>query len=319
MDTSYFKDRHVLVTGGAGFIGSNLVISLLSVGAKVRVLDNLSTGKISNLDECIKEIQFINGDIRDKEEVRSALRDTKLVFHQAALPSVPRSIQDPLTSFMVNAQGTLNVLLAARDSQVSRVVYASSSSIYGDSPILPKEENMPINPKSPYALSKYCGENYCQLFSQLYDLETVSLRYFNVFGPKQDPTSQYAAVVPRFITRIMQGKPIKIYGDGTQTRDFTYIDNVVAANMRAALSENIAGEIFNVACESSITINSLAEFIMASSGIRVNIEYLSSRRGEVHDSLASVVKAVELMEYQPSVSVFDGLKKTISWFSSHYQ
>jgi len=316
MDATALKDKKILVTGGAGFIGSNLTIALVKAGARVRVLDNLSTGRTSNLDECENDIEFINDDIRGESSLRTAVKDIELIFHQAAIPSVPRSIVDPLTSLEVNAQGTLKLLLAARDNGVKRVVYASSSSIYGDSPTLPKEESMPVDPKSPYALSKYSGERHCQLFSSLFALETVSLRYFNVFGPRQDPTSQYAAVIPKFIASIQTAEPLTIYGDGEQTRDFTYIENVVEANMLAAFSTGAAGQVINVACGSRITINELASFLMDVIGKRVDFRYLDPRPGEVRDSLASIAKAESLLGYQPKVDVWEGLRRIISWFSA---
>jgi nucleoside-diphosphate-sugar epimerase len=315
MDATALKDKKILVTGGAGFIGSNLTIALVKAGARVRVLDNLSTGRTSNLDECENDIEFINDDIRGESSLRTAVKDIELIFHQAAIPSVPRSIVDPLTSLEVNAQGTLKLLLAARDNGVKRVVYASSSSIYGDSPALPKEESMPVDLKSPYALSKYSGERHCWLFTNLYDLETVSLRYFNVFGPRQDPTSQYAAVIPRFITSILKDETITIYGDGEQTRDFTYIENVVEANILAASAPNAVGEVINIACGSRITIKQLAEFLMDAIDKRVGIESLATRPGEVRDSLASITRAEKLFGYQPKIDVWEGLRRTISWFS----
>jgi len=305
----------VLVTGGAGFIGSNLALRLLEEGARVRVVDDLSTGRKENLGGHADELEFIEGDIRDGELLKKALRGVEAVFHQAALPSVPRSIEDPLASEQVNATGTLTLLLAARDAGVRRVVYASSSSIYGDSPTLPKVEDMPPDPKSPYALSKYSGERYCQLFTRLYGLEAVSLRYFNVFGPRQDPTSHYAAVIPRFIAGIMSGKGITIYGDGKQTRDFTYVENAVRANLKAALAPRAAGEVYNIACGESITVLELAEYLMRRMGREVDIEWAPPRPGEVRDSLASVTKAVEALGYHPEVDVWAGLDSTVEWFS----
>ncbi|RJP27682.1 MAG: SDR family oxidoreductase [Candidatus Omnitrophota bacterium] len=314
MDTAYLKGKQVLVTGGAGFIGSNLTTTLLETGAKVRCLDNLSTGKLENLENYIADVEFIEGDIRDESTLKRALSNTEVVFHQAALPSVPRSIEDPLSTDQVNAQGTLRVLLASREAAVIRVVYASSSSVYGGSPTLPKVEDMPVDPKSPYALSKYSGERYCQLFHRLYGLETVCLRYFNVFGPRQDPTSQYAAVIPRFITHVLKGEPITIYGDGSQTRDFSFIDNVVSANILAASASGAAGEIINIACGQRITVRELAEFIMGELGKEVGIDWERIRPGEVRDSLASISKAKYLLGYHPQVNVWEGIRKTIFWF-----
>ncbi|MBC7248221.1 MAG: SDR family oxidoreductase [Actinobacteria bacterium] len=306
----------VLVTGGAGFIGSNLALRLLEEGARVKVLDDLSTGRMENLEEAKDDIEFIRGDIRDEGLLERTLKGVEVVFHQAALPSVPRSIEDPLTTHQVNTTGTLTLLLAAREAGVRRVVYASSSSVYGDSPTLPKVEDMPPDPKSPYALSKYAGERYCQLFTRIYGLETVSLRYFNVFGPRQDPTSQYAAVIPRFITGILSGKGITIYGDGKQTRDFTYVENAVQANLKAALAEGAAGEVFNVACGKSITVHELALFLMDELGREVPIEWAPPRPGEVRDSLASITKALNGLAYTPAFDVRQGLKKAVAWYGN---
>ncbi len=242
-----------LVTGGAGFIGSNIVERLVRQGERVRVLDNLSTGKRENLVSWLDRLELIEGDIRDVETVHGAMAGVDYVLHQAALPSVPRSVADPLASHQVNATGTLNVLPAARDAGVKRLVYASSSSVYGDSPTLPKQEEMPTNPISPYAVSKLAGENYCRVFFRVYGLETVCLRYFNVFGPRQDPTSQYAAVIPRFITAMLDGRRPVIYGDGRQSRDFTYIENVVEANLLACQAKDVAGEVLNIACGESFS------------------------------------------------------------------
>lgn len=318
MNIDYLKDRRVLVTGGAGFIGSNLTIALLLSGTRVRVLDNMSTGKILNLQECIDDIELIEGDIRNDNELSRALKGIEIVFHQAALPSVPRSIQDPVTSSEVNAQGTLKLLVLARDQGVERVVYASSSSVYGDSPRLPKEEIMAVDPKSPYALSKFTGERYCQLFTKLYGLDTISLRYFNVFGPMQDPESLYAAVIPRFITNVLGGKPISIYGNGDQTRDFTFVENVVNANILAAESSNSSGEVLNIACGERISIMELAKFIMKETGKEVGIERCPGRPGEIRDSLASIEKARALIRYEPSISVWEGLINTIDWYAKNH-
>jgi len=244
-----------LVTGGAGFIGSHLVEELVKQGQRVRVIDNLSTGKKENIKPFLGEIEFVEGDIRDLELVRAAMDGVEYVLHQAAVPSVPRSVKDPLTSNSVNVEGTLNILVAARDADVKRVVYASSSSVYGDTPVLPKHEDMKQEPRSPYAVSKLTGELYCQVFYYVYGLETVVLRYFNVFGPQQDPKSQYAAVVPKFITALLHGESPTIFGDGEQSRDFTYIENVVAANLLATKAPDVAGEVFNIAYGERITVN----------------------------------------------------------------
>lgn len=309
-----FDGLQVLVTGGAGFIGSNLAQALTSLGATVRVLDNLSTGRLANLNGCIAEIEFVEGDIRDMDILDKAIEGVNTIFHQAALPSVPRSIADPLTTDQVNSQGTLTLLLAARDKGAKRVIYASSSSVYGDSPTLPKEEIMPTDPLSPYALSKFTGERYCRLFYSLYGLETVALRYFNVFGPRQDPTSQYSAVIPKFISSILGSKAITIYGDGEQTRDFTFVDNVVQANLQAAMSEEASGEVLNIACGKRISIIELAEFLMNALDNRVEIRYAPQREGEVRDSLASTEKARATISYDPMVDVWEGLRRTAAWY-----
>src|SRR3954447_19276914 len=250
-------DFRVLVTGGGGFIGSNLVERLLGDGLRVRVLDNFATGHRDNLAGALDEIELLEGDIQSYERVHNAVRGCELVFHLAALPSVPRSIQDPLTSNASNVTGTLNVLLAARDEDVRRVVFASSSSTYGANKELPKRETMASMPIAPYAVSKLAAEGYCRAFFNVYGLETVALRYFNVFGPRQDPQSQYSAVIPKFITAVLDGEPPTIHGDGKQSRDFTYIDNAVDANLLAARAEGVAGEAFNVACGDRVSLNDL--------------------------------------------------------------
>jgi nucleoside-diphosphate-sugar epimerase len=302
-----------LVTGGAGFIGSNLVKRLVEDGHReVRVIDNLSTGKRENLASILERIEFRLGDIREMDFVEKQFRDAEIVFHQAALPSVDRSVKDPMATNESNIKGTLNVLLAARKTHVKRVVYASSSSVYGDSPTLPKHEGMPVDPLSPYALSKYAGEKYCQLFYQLYEVETTCLRYFNVFGPNQDAGSQYAAVIPRFISAILNGEPITIYGDGEQTRDFSYVENIVAANLLAASSEEGIGETFNIACGERISVNQLAEHLMDVIGRRVPVVYEEPRPGEVKHSLADITKAAERLGYSPVVDVWEGLRRSAS-------
>lgn len=263
-------NEKALVTGGAGFIGSNLVEYLLGRGFKVRVFDDLSTGKLENISDFMSDVEFVEGDISERETVKEVVEGIDYVFHQAALPSVPRSIEDPHTTNRVNVEGTLNLLLAARDAGVKRFIYASSS-VYGNTETLPKFEDMPVSPASPYALSKYAGERYCQIFYDIYGLETVCLRYFNVFGPRQDPTSQYAAVIPKFINQIVNGGPITIYGDGTQSRDFTYVLNVVVANYKAAITTGIAGEIFNIACGRKTTVKELAQILISEVGENVDI------------------------------------------------
>ena len=305
---------NVLVTGGLGFIGSNLAEHLLQQGHRVKILDNVSTGKRANIKTFRKHVDFVEGDIRNLGLVKREMKGIEVVFHEAALPSVPRSISDPLCTNETNVGGTLNVLMAAREANVGRIVYASSSSVYGNSPLLPKEETMPVDPCSPYALSKYAGERYCQLFHQLYGLESVCLRYFNVFGSRQDPGSQYAAVIPRFIAAVIQGQPITIFGDGRQTRDFTYITNVVEANMLAAVSTGGIGEVFNIACGGRLSINRLAQHLMAILGKKTQINHLDSRSGEVKHSTADISKAIRDLDYRVVHEAREGLRKTAEWF-----
>ncbi len=303
-----------LVTGGAGFIGSNIVEALLAQGHAVRVLDNFSTGKRDNLTPFLKDLELIEGDIRSYHIVQQAVRGVQVVLHQAALPSVPRSISDPITTNEVNVGGTLNILEAARESGVEKVVYASSSSVYGDNPELPKHEGMTPNPLSPYAVSKLAGENYCRVFSRIYGLKTVALRYFNVFGPRQDPNSQYSAVIPRFIAAIAQGAPPTIYGDGEQSRDFTYVANVVRANLLAALSDCDGGLAMNCACQERTSLNDLVHAIAAVLGTTVEPHYADPRPGDIKHSLADIRRIRETLHYAPEVSFEDGLKRTIETF-----
>jgi UDP-glucose 4-epimerase len=298
----------VLVTGGAGFIGSNLIRTLLERGDDVRVLDNFSTGNRANLADLAGEIELVEGELRSYERVHAATRGVEVVFHEGALPSVPRSVHDPLTTGAVNVEGTLNVLLAARDEGVRRVVFASSSSIYGNSGQLPRIETQSPDPISPYAVSKLAAERYCVSFSRVYPLETVALRYFNVFGPNQDPTSQYAAVVPRFITAIADERPVPVYGDGEQRRDFTYVANVVEANLLAAEAENVSGAVINVATGRGVSVNQLADAIGAMLGVAVEREYQPERAGDVRDSWADVTRAWELLGYEARITLEDGLR-----------
>ena len=307
----------MLITGGAGFIGSHLAERLVALGAKVRLLDDFTTGRRQNLSALAHQVELLQGSLTDMATVRKAVAGMDVVFHQGALPSVARSVEDPLTTHQVNATGTLLLLLAAREAKVKRVVFASSSSVYGDTPTLPKREEMPPNPQSPYALSKLIGEQFCRLFWRLYGLETVSLRYFNIFGPRQDPTSQYAAVIPRFITKLLRGERPTIYGDGEQTRDFTFVDNCVQANLLAATAEGVAGEVFNVGAGKQTSVNELFRLIRSLIGIN-NIEplYAPPRPGDVRHSLADITKARERLGYEPSVSLEEGLERTIAWFRS---
>jgi len=306
----------VLVTGGAGFIGSNLTEVLLKQGHLVRVLDNFLTGKRENLifDEAYSSLEIIEGDIRDLTVCQRATIDIEYVFHQAALPSVLRSVEDPLTSNSVNVEGTLNILLAARNAGVKRLIYASSSSVYGDTPTLPKHEEMPPNPLSPYALQKYIGEQYCRLFFQLYGLEAVSLRYFNIFGPKQDPTSIYSAVIPRFIDALLEGRPPIIFGNGEQSRDFTYIDNVVQANLLAMSAAHLNGEAINIACGKRTSLNQLLNFLKEIVGSKVSPIYEEPRKGDVRHSLANIQKGKEILNYEPEVGIERELRKTVEYF-----
>jgi UDP-glucose 4-epimerase len=310
----------VLVTGGSGFIGSHLVEALLRRGADVRILDNLTTGNGANLTglpaggEGCGRCTFIQGDITNRTTVHEAVKGVDYVLHQAALPSVQRSVEDPVTSNLVNVGGTLNVLVAARDAGVKRVVYASSSSVYGDSLQLPKIEHMVPNPLSPYAVSKLAAEGYCRAFTQVYSLETVSLRYFNVFGPRQDPGSLYAAVLPRFIEAILGQKRPVIYGDGTQSRDFTFIANVVQANLLALEAEGVKGETFNIACGESVDLRTVLQFLTEFSGNLVDPEYQAPRAGDVKHSLADISKAERMLGYRPVIPFREGLQQTFEFF-----
>jgi UDP-glucose 4-epimerase len=303
--------RRVLVTGGAGFIGSNLVRALLERGDRVRVLDNFSTGNRRNLGGLDHEVELVEGELRSYERVHNAVRGNEVVYHLGALGSVPRSVQDPLTSSAVNVEGTLNVLLAARDEGVRRVVFSSSSSVYGSSGELPRTEGMAPDPISPYGVAKLAAERYCVSFSRVYHrFETVVLRYFNVFGPGQSPLSQYAAVVPLFLTAVAAGEPVTIHGDGRQSRDFTYVDNVVTATVLAASAEGASGRTFNVAAGSPATVEALADTIGRLLGRPVEKRYVDERPGDVLDSWADVSKAHAVLGYTPSVSLEDGLRRT---------
>jgi len=300
----------VLVTGGAGFIGSNIVRALLARGDDVRVLDNFSTGSRTNLAGLEREVDLVEGDLRSYERVHAAVRGTEVVFHEGALPSVPRSVQDPLTTTAVNVEGTLNVLLAARDEGVRRIVNASSSSVYGNAGELPKVESQAPDPISPYAVAKLAAERFCTSFSRVYAMEIVSLRYFNVFGPRQDPASQYAAVVPRFIRAIAAGEAVTIYGDGEQSRDFTYVDNVVGANLLAADAADAHGEILNVATGGSITVNALADAIGTLLGRPVEKTFESTREADVRASWADLGEARRVLGYEPQIAFEEGLRRT---------
>jgi len=312
-----------VVTGGAGFIGSNLAAALAAAGHSVAVIDDLSTGRGANLDGIRSSIEFHEGDIRNEAFLDKVFARAEVVFHEAALPSVARSVEAPYASHDVNAGGTLKVLLAARRAGVRRVVYASSSSAYGNTPTLPKVETMPPAPLSPYAVAKLAGEYYCRVFPALYGLETVCLRYFNVFGPHQDPKSHYAAVVPIFISRVLAGKTVRIDGDGSQSRDFTYIDNVVQANLLAAAAgpdtpaAGVAGEVFNIGVGRASTISDLFRAICRITGIDAAVEYGPPRAGDVRDSLADISKARRLLGYDPKFDLAAGLERTIEFLRAH--
>jgi nucleoside-diphosphate-sugar epimerase len=307
---------NVLVTGGAGFIGSNLVGALAGDGHPVRVLDDLSTGHKENLDGVAGNVEVVLGDVRDRALVRGALDGVEVVFHLAALPSVARSVADPRASHEVNVDGTLNVLLAAGDAGVRRLVYASSSSVYGDTPVLPKHEEMPVSPRSPYAAAKLAGEAYCRAFSHVYPLETVCLRFFNVFGPRQDPASQYAAVVPRFVTRMLAGRPAEVTGDGRQTRDFTFVANAVeACRLAASAGPEAVGQAMNVGCADRISVLDLVGLINDLLGQRLDPLFTPARPGDVRDSQASTDMAERLIGYRPLVPVREGMAATVRWFA----
>lgn len=307
------KSCKVVVTGGAGFIGSNLAGELASSNHVV-VVDDLSTGNLVNIQDLIdsKDIEFIQGSITDLGLLQETFKDVDYVFHQAAIPSVPRSVKDPITSNYANVNGTLNVLVAARDNNVKKVVYASSSSVYGDTPTLPKKEDMKPCPLSPYAVGKITGEYYCQVFNEVYGLSAVSLRYFNVYGPRQDPLSEYAAVIPKFITCILNEESPVIFGDGEQTRDFTFIKDVVQANILAAESD--ATGVFNTACGKRISINDLVHSIRVITGKNVDSVYDDPRPGDILHSLADITKAKEQFHFDPKFTMEKGLEETVKWF-----
>ncbi len=303
-----------LVTGGAGFIGSNICTKLISQGCFVRVIDNLLTGKKSNLAAVSDKIEFIEADMGDADAARAAMKGIDVVLHQGALPSVPRSVDDPAATHRHCVDATFTLLLAARDAKVKRFVYAASSSAYGDTPTLPKVETMPVNPLSPYAAAKLMGEYYCSVFYKVFGLETLSLRYFNVFGPHQDPTSQYAAAIPAFVTSILKDKQPTVYGDGEQSRDFTYVDNVVEANLLAARAKQTKGEVVNIACGEAITVNAIIDMINNIVGKNIKPTYAPPNKGDVKHSLADISQAKKLIGFKPVVSFKDGLAKAIEWY-----
>jgi UDP-glucose 4-epimerase len=307
---------HCLVTGGAGFIGSHLVEALLARGHTIRVLDNFSTGTPANLAGVRDRVEVIQADLIDLEAVRHAMRGVKWVFHQAALVSVPRSVADPLVTHQACATGTLHVLMVARESGVRRVVYASSSSAYGNSASLPKREDMPSAPLSPYAVAKLAGEHYCAAFSQVYGLETVSLRYFNIFGPRQSPDSPYSAVIPLFVRAMLAGQSPYLHGDGLQSRDFTYVENVIEANLRAAVAPAASGKMYNVACGQRCTLLDLVAKINALLGTDIKPIHGSPRPGDVRHSQADITRAAADLGYHPRVSLDEGLRRCIDSLQS---
>lgn len=305
-----------LVTGGAGFIGSNIVSELVRRGEKVRVIDNFCEGKKENLENVMKDIELVEGDIRDMEILCSVVKGVDYILHQAALRSVPRSVNDPVSTNEVNITGTLNVLIAAKEAKLKRVVFASSSSIYGDTERFPQSEDDVPSPISPYAASKIAGEYYCRIFSKIYDLETVSLRYFNVFGPKQDPLSEYAAVIPKFILSALDGEELEIHGDGLQSRDFTYIDNVVEANILSATTPNISGEVFNIACGNSYSIIDIKNTIEEILGKKLKYYHTPERKGDVRKTWADIRKAERLLGLKVKIDFKEGLRRTAEFFKN---
>jgi UDP-glucose 4-epimerase len=309
--------ERVLVTGGAGFIGSHIVRRLCGDGQKVRVADNLSTGKEERLKALGPSIEFMRVDLADAAAADAVVKGMNYVVHQAAVPSVQRSVQDPVGTNRSNVTATLNLLESCRKRKVRRFVYAASSSAYGDTEVLPKREDMTPHPLSPYALQKLVGERYCKLYSDLFGLETVSLRYFNVFGPSQDPTSEYSAVIPKFATRLLAGKPLTVYGDGEQSRDFTYVDDVVEANLLALKAPRAVGMVFNVGCNNRITLKQLIRLLEEILNVRAEVKYLPARPGDVRHSLAGIELAREYLGYEPQVTVKEGLRRTVKWFQEH--
>jgi UDP-glucose 4-epimerase len=310
-----------LITGVAGFIGSSIARALLERGEQVRGIDNFATGKRENLTDITKRIDFREADLSDLEAMKRACEGVDCVYHQAAIPSVPKSVLDPLGSNQANVDGTVNILIAARDAKVRRVMYAASSSAYGDTPTLPKREDMTPNPISPYAVAKLASEYYMVSFYRCYGLETVSLRYFNIFGPRQDPTSQYSGVLAKFITQMLRGEQPTIFGDGSQSRDFTYIDNAVSANLLAAHapSAKVAGRVFNVATGTRVDLNETFELLKKLTGYSGKVKYGPEREGDIKHSLADISRAVQGLGYQPTVNFEEGLKRTVEWYRGQSQ
>jgi UDP-N-acetylglucosamine/UDP-N-acetyl-alpha-D-glucosaminouronate 4-epimerase len=309
--------KRYLVTGGAGFIGSHIVRRLVSEGELVRVVDNLSTGQLARLDDVRGSIEFVDGDLADERVSDEVIRGVDYVLHQAAVPSVQRSVYDPISTNRSNVTATLNVLESCRKAGVHRLVYAASSSAYGDTEVLPKKEEMLVNPLSPYALQKLVGERYSKLYYELYRLETVSLRYFNVFGPDQDPASEYSAVIPKFINSLLAEKSLTVYGDGEQSRDFTHVDNVVAANLLALRAFDAPGQVCNIGCGDRISLNQLIRLLEEITGIKAEVTYTAPKAGDVRHSLADIALARRLLGYEPKIMVEEGLRRTVQAFIEH--
>jgi nucleoside-diphosphate-sugar epimerase len=303
-------DRY-LITGGAGFIGSHLVKHVLGAGGNVRVVDNLSTGSAKRLNQIRDSVELVTGDLADNSVAAEVVKDVDYVLHQAAVPSVQRSVVNPVGTNRSNVTATLNLLENSRKARVRRFVYAASSSAYGDTEVLPKSEDMPANPLSPYALQKWVAERYCKLYHELYALETVSLRYFNVFGPGQDPYSEYSAVIPKFTTKLLAKEPITVYGDGEQSRDFTYIDNVIQANLLALRAPNAPGEVCNIGCGQRVTLNQLIQILEELLKVRAQVTYAPAKPGDVRHSLADITKARRILGYVPETEIEEGLRKTV--------
>lgn len=303
-----------VVTGGAGFIGSHTVEELLRRGETVVVLDDLSSGREDNLADFRSKISFIKGSVTDLDTVRKAVQAADYVIHLAARTSVPRSVKDPLETNKVNVEGTVNVLVAARDAKVKRVVFAASSSVYGETPTLPKVETMQPAPISPYGVAKYAGELYLQVFGHVYGLENVCLRYFNIFGPRQDPSSPYSGVLAKFCTAFLEGTPPVVFGDGEQSRDFTYVENAVSANLLACTAPNASGKVFNVGTGGRVTLNQTLALLAKLSGAALAAKYEPSREGDIRDSQADISQARELLQYEPTVAYEEGLRRTLDWY-----
>jgi UDP-N-acetylglucosamine/UDP-N-acetyl-alpha-D-glucosaminouronate 4-epimerase len=306
--------KHYLVTGGAGFIGSHIVRRLVSEGAEVRVVDNLSTGLVERLDDVRESVDLVRGDLANQQVSEEAVQGIDCVLHQAAVPSVQRSVSDPVGTNRANVTATVNLLESCRKAGVRRFVYAASSSAYGDTEVLPKTEQMPPRPLSPYALQKWVGEHYCKLYHSLYELETVSLRYFNVFGPAQDPHSEYSAVIPKFINAMLVKKPITVYGDGEQSRDFTYVENVVEANLMALQASAAPGNVCNIGCGERVTLNTLIRLLEEIMDVKAEVNYADPKPGDVRHSLADITAARRLLGYEPKVLLKEGLMRTVKAF-----